>query len=103
MNICCRKTQCAFNKDFVCQKKGICINNTLNCLSFKKDGSKAPDTTLNILEKPPKYSASRHIQKMNLECKAHCLFNEKGKCNANGITINSINEKPFCITFLKND
>ncbi|MDD2445989.1 MAG: DUF1540 domain-containing protein [Clostridia bacterium] len=102
MNIVCRKTECEYNKNYVCQAKGILINNQIICSTFIPTEKQEIDYSDNLLEQIPIYGTHRVINDLNLLCKKNsCLFNRSGNCEANGITINSIAEKPFCVTYLK--
>ena len=103
MDIRCRKTVCKFNDRFTCKAKGILINGKVICESFVNDSlnKKDIDTTKKLFDKIPTYAPQRDSKTICIECKAHCLFNHNGKCVSNGITLNAIKEKAFCISFLK--
>jgi len=61
--------------------------------------NKTKDKSSNfILPEPTPYN---HRLKCKVECKAKCLFNEKGLCVANGITIDTFKQMPQCQTFKK--
>lgn len=52
------------------------------------------------LKGQPEYAPQRDSKTMDIGCKAHCIFNKEGECIANGITVNAIAEKPYCMTFV---
>lgn len=101
MDIVCRKTECKFNKNYVCQAKGILINKKIICSTYEPIPEQKPDYSKNLPKEIPVYGKHRVVRDLNLLCEADCLFNNKGYCEANGITVNSLDEKPYCITFLK--
>ena len=100
MNIVCRKTNCKHNKNFVCYAEGIKIKEDALCLTFE-EGTPQPDTTKKLFKKSAKYNPYRSCGKLNIECKANCQFCHHTNCEANGITINSLEEEPFCVTYFK--
>lgn len=103
MDIRCRKTTCKFNDRFTCKAKGILVNNKVICQTYEHDETKkdVEDITKNLFEKTPNIAPQRDSKALSISCKAECLFNHNGKCVSNGITLNSIKESPFCISFLK--
>lgn len=101
MDIRCRKTECEKNKKYTCQAKGICISQKCLCEAFEKGDKKEKDTSRSMFEVAPEYAPQRDSKTLKIECKADCIFNEEGLCTANGITVNALMEKPYCITFLK--
>lgn len=101
MDIRCRKTKCAYNKNFTCLAKTIHITERLYCATFSKTNNPEPDTSRRLFEKEPVYAPFRECKTLALTCSAKCLFNDKKKCKANGITINALDEKPLCVTFLR--
>lgn len=103
MDIKCRKTQCKFNENFVCRAEKINITPKCECDKFIMENKEEDDTTKKLLTKKIRYSQFRSCNNLNICCNANCLFNNKHNCEANGITVNVINEKPLCITFLKAD
>ena len=101
MDLKCRKQSCKYNNCFTCQAKNICINSHLDCESFDHDPNKdIRDTSRCMFDEAPAYAPHRAKQHMRVTCAAKCLFNEQGTCIANGLTVNSINEKPLCITYI---
>lgn len=101
MDIRCRKTTCLFNDRYTCKAKGILIGEKINCKTFAKSDKEEIETAETLFEKTPKYAPQRDSKTMSINCRADCLFNKSGKCVANGITLNEIKEKPFCVTYLK--
>ena len=103
MDIRCRKTGCVYNDKYTCKAKEILIEKDCCCQKFEEDLQKPKvDKTQYIFsDNPPKYAPQRDSLAIEIECKAHCLFNKDVKCVATGITLNDIKEKPLCITFLK--
>lgn len=103
MDIRCRKTLCKFNEHYTCKAKGILIKKSCECEQYDKNSGKTVvDKTKRIFtDDPPKYAPQRDSKTINIGCNAHCLFNQDGKCVANGITLNDIKEKPLCVTFLR--
>ncbi|MBE7074975.1 MAG: hypothetical protein E7376_03255 [Clostridiales bacterium] len=102
MDLKCRKTTCKYNNYFTCDAKNIAITTNLECDSFCRDPERqVRDTSRCLFEEPPKYAPHREKKSMRVVCAAKCLFNCQGTCVANGLTINDINECPYCITFIK--
>lgn len=102
MDLKCRKTTCKYNNYYTCTARNIAIADKLECNSFVLDASKqVKDTSRCMFEEAPKYAPHREKKHMRVACSAKCLFNEQGVCVANGLTVNSINDKPYCITYIK--
>ena len=102
MDIRCRKTECKFNDKYTCKADEILIKQNMECKRFVRSGRGVVDKTKKIFSNdPPVYAPQRDSATIKIDCKADCLFNDGGKCVANGITLNDIKEKPLCITFLK--
>lgn len=102
MDIRCRKTSCSFNNDYTCKAKEILIKKNGECAKFEKGNKPAVDKTKWLFtDKAPKYAKQRNRSTLEIGCNAHCLFNDNGKCVANGITLNDLKEKPLCVTFLR--
>lgn len=103
MDIRCRKLLCKFNDRFTCKAKGILVDGKVVCSTFEKDDNKKElqDVTKHIFECEPSYAPQRDSKALIIECEAKCLFNRNGRCVSNGITLNSIKEKPYCVSFLK--
>ena len=103
MDIRCRKTLCKYNDRFTCKAKDINVTNDVICSTFEKDESKenVQDITKHFFEQKPEFAPQRDSKTLDIKCKANCLFNHNGKCVSNGITLNAIKEKPYCVSFLK--
>lgn len=104
MDIRCRKNLCRFNDRFTCRAKELLISKRVTCATFEKDENKkdVQDVTKHLFEREPRYAPQRDSKTLEIVCKADCLFNHNGKCVSNGITVNSIKECPYCVSFLKN-
>lgn len=100
MDIRCRKTNCHYNNKYTCRAKEILVSSKILCTTYKKGDKNEPDTSKTMFEKAPDYAPQRDSKTMKIGCKAICIFNLDGKCIANGITVNDINEKPYCMTFV---
>ena len=101
MDINCRKLNCKHNKKCVCTAKGIKIDNETTCKTYILDSNKkVEDLSKTMFSKTPDYENFRHIKDADIECNAHCIFNKKGKCLANGIIILD-NKKAICGTFIQ--
>lgn len=101
MDIRCRKTSCKYNDRYTCKAESILIKKNVECQKYEF-GKKPVDKTKWIFsDKPPEYAPQRDSATISIGCKAQCLFNQEGKCVANGVTLNDIKEKPLCVTFLK--
>lgn len=103
MDIRCRKTTCKYNDRFTCKAKNIQVTNNVICQTFEKDENKkdVKDITKHLFEEKPEFAPQRDSKTIEIKCKANCLFNHNGACVSNGITLNSIKEKPYCVSFLK--
>ncbi len=102
MDIRCRKRLCKFNDKFTCKAKELQINKNAICDIYCLDSNKKVlDTTKHLLEQPPVYAPQRDSKTLKIQCTAICMFNHNGQCVSNGITLNSIKEKPYCVSFLK--
>ena len=103
MDIRCRKTNCRYNDRLTCRSKEICIDNKINCKTYSFQEGKGIDISKKIFETPdpPKVAPYRHNKKISLICNAKCLFNQNGKCIANGITLCDNNKSARCITNAK--
>ena len=102
MDIRCRKTSCKYNDKYTCKAKEILIKKNVECAKYEKGNKPAVDKTKWLFsDKPPVYAPQRDSATIGIGCNAHCLFNDNGKCVANGITLNDIEEKPLCVTFLR--
>lgn len=100
MDLRCRKTECAFNNKYTCMAKSIKINDKIICSTYQKTDKSEPDTSKFLFDRAPEYAPQRESKTCCIGCDAKCLFNKEHKCVANGITVNSIAEKPYCVTYL---
>lgn len=100
MDIRCRKTTCFYNNKYTCTAKEILVGSNMVCSTYKKTNKTEPDTSKTMFERAPEYAPQRDSKTLDIGCKAHCIFNKEGECIANGITVNAIAEKPYCMTFV---
>ncbi len=104
MDLKCRKLGCKYNKDFACVKKGIAVDSRTNCKSYThdetRDTSTLQDASRDMFEVAPEVHPYRHNKRVDIDCHAKCLFNENGKCVANGITIQNKETGAACITVI---
>ncbi len=102
MDIRCRKALCKYNDRFTCKANAVLVDEEVVCTSFEKDPLKedVQDVTKNLFTEKPSYAPQRDSKTLEIKCKANCLFNHNGQCVSNGITLNSIKEKPYCISYL---
>lgn len=102
MDIRCRKGYCKFNDRFTCRAKEIVVDRDVVCSMYQKDEEKpVQDVTKNMFEKEPDFCPQRDSKALSIKCRADCLFNHNGVCVSNGITLNSIQERPYCVSYLK--
>ncbi len=104
MDIRCRKGLCKYNDRFTCKAKAIIVDREVVCSTFEKDEEKeeVQDVTKKLFtEEKPSYAPQRDSKTLEIKCVADCLFNHNGQCVSNGITLNSIKEKPFCVSYLR--
>ena len=102
MDIRCRKTICKYNDRHTCKAKGILVDKTDKCEKYEpKEGNDKTDTSKTMFSKTPEFAPQRDTKKMVIECKNNCVLNHGGRCVANGITINDIDQLPLCMTFVR--
>lgn len=105
MDLRCNKTNCKHNKCYSCGASEVHIAKNTDCRTYDKDPSKTPDklqdVSRDMFETAPEIAKYRHDNKMNIKCNAKCLFNKKGICNANGITVLENSSKGVCGTFIE--
>lgn len=101
MDIRCRKTGCKYNDRYTCKAKEIMIRKNMECEKYEKGKQPVDKTKWLFSDTPPEYAPQRDSATIGIGCKAHCLFNDNGKCVANGITLNDLKEKPLCMTYLR--
>lgn len=100
MNIICKKTNCQHNKNFVCCANKIDIRNEANCDSFEKQNLNN-NGKQNNQNCSPKFDSFKPRGKLKIYCRANCQFNKNKECHANGITVNNLEQVPYCITYFK--
>ena len=96
-DIKCKRINCEFNKDCNCDAKDLTVSKSAECKTFK------PNTTGEISHES-KIGQPAFRKNIIVECKAGCLFNESNQCIANGITVQTCENKdcPNCVTFNPN-
>lgn len=104
MDLKCKKLDCKYNDKFACVAKEIDVNKNNVCDKYEKatklDEGQKQNVPKNMLKKPPKLHPFRHSKNVQIKCSAECLFNKEGLCLANGITVDSINKKANCLTYM---
>ncbi len=102
MDIRCRKQLCKFNDRFTCKAKEIVVGREVVCSTYEiEKGKKVQDVTKSLYEREHNFAPQRDSKALLIKCRANCLFNHNGTCVSNGITLNAIEEKPFCVSYLK--
>lgn len=101
MDIRCRKTSCKYNDRYTCKAEQILIKKNVECQKYEHGKESVDKTKWMFTDKTPEYAPQRDSATIAIGCRAHCLFNQDGKCVANGITLNDIEEKPLCMTYLR--
>ena len=93
-DIKCKRIDCEFNKDCFCSSKNLEVSKSTECKTYKPT-SENPVSVESKLGQPP-------IRKnIKVDCKANCIFNADKECTANGITVQTCDDKscPNCCTF----
>ena len=93
-NIKCKREKCVFNKNLNCTAKEIKVTKNTDCKTYQPS-NEAEVGEIEKVGQPP-------IRKdISVTCDAKCLFNSSHECAANGITIQTCNNKscPSCCTF----
>ena len=103
MDIRCRKGLCKYNDRFTCKADAILVDDEVVCTKYLRDENKqdVQDVTKTLFSEKPSYAPQRDSKTLEIKCRANCLFNHNGICVSNGITLNSIKEKPYCISYLR--
>ncbi len=102
MDIRCRQTKCKFNNGQACVLKELVIKDGTGCANFEDDPNKKGElASKTMFENKPEFAPFHHCKEMNINCEADCLFNKKGKCIANGITVLRDDACANCGTFFK--
>lgn len=93
-DIKCKRKNCTYNKNCNCTAKDIEITKDTDCKTYFPS-NEAEVGEVEKISQPP-------IRKnIEVACKADCLFNHEKECIANGITIQTCENKncPNCCTF----
>ena len=101
MDIRCRKTDCKYNEGLTCLVHELNISNKNTCKEFVKGKEKIDISKQIFSDTPPDIKDYRRVKDMDLHCSSECLFNREGKCIANGITINDVQNQAKCITHME--
>lgn len=96
----CKRVGCKFNDSCNCTAKNVKVTSSTKCETYEpsEDHKKTHENLENIEEitRPP-------IRKnINVGCDAKCIFNENTTCTANGITVQTCEDRtcPNCMTFM---
>lgn len=104
MDLRCNKTDCKYNNRYACTAKKVEIAKNTDCHTYQKDPQKTKvnlqDVSKDMFEIAPNVERYKHNDKLCVDCKAKCLFNKSGKCNANGITVLESDKDGICGTFI---
>ena len=105
MDLKCRKTVCKYNNKYACMAKEILVDSKTTCDTFEKDKDKTEeklqDVSKTMFESAPDIHPYRHNKDCNIKCNAKCLFNNNGKCQANGISMLEGKNDGICGTFIE--
>lgn len=104
MDIICRERSCVYNKGFSCTSRRILIGKDIICTNYEKNTEmkKIPNTSKEMFNKqPPKYKSHRESKKGCIHCESNCMFRCDNTCEANGITVNCLKNKPYCVTYFE--
>lgn len=103
MDLKCRKLNCKFNKRYACEAEGIKVTKDYRCSTYDRaeeiNEKQQQDVSKTMFEAAPELHPYRHNLDVNIRCDAHCLFNQKTDCVANGICVNVCEDEATCITF----
>ncbi len=103
MDLKCRQLKCKFNNCYSCESESIKVTKNYQCSTFdeakKIDEKQKQDVSKTMFEAAPELHPYRHNLDVNIKCNAHCLYNNKTDCVANGICINECEKDATCITF----
>ena len=94
-DIKCKRQGCLFNKNCNCTSKSIEVDKKTECKTYEP-GEKANVNMVEKIDQPP-------IRKdIAVACKASCLFNKNDECIANGINVQTCDNKacPNCCTYM---
>ena len=93
-DIKCKRKACVFNKNCNCTSKNITVNNKTECKTYEPSNN----PNLNEVEQINQPAIRKDIK---VNCTAKCLFNKDEYCLANGITVQTCDNKtcPNCCTY----
>lgn len=104
MDIKCKKCECKHNKSCCCNANSIKVGKGVDCETYEYSEANAESlkqqTSQNLFE-TAELSPQVANRSVKIYCDAHCLFNNQGICNANGITIlegKNLTHTPCCVT-----
>ena len=86
----CKRQDCEYNKNWNCTVKNLEIQDDTSCNTYVKS-NEAEIGEIERIDQPA------ILKNINVDCKANCLFNNKGKCVSNGISISN-KDTATCIT-----
>ena len=105
MNLKCNKANCEHNCKFSCNAKEVHIARNTDCKTFRKDANKTEEQLLamkaDMFELSNDMLHYKGAKDIDIKCKADCVFNNNGNCNANGITVLEKNTDGICGTYIK--
>ncbi len=101
MDIRCRKTECKFNDRQTCKASEISISCKDICESFEETMQKQANLSKHIFDNKEKFASCRLAKNTAIKCENDCILAKENQCMANGITVNEINKKPCCVTYVK--
>lgn len=103
MNLKCGKVNCKHNKQCACCADEVHIAKNTDCRTYEKDNSKSganiAEINKSLFEMAP--DMMKNLKNVAIKCNAKCLFNKKGICNANGITVLEEKSDGVCATFIE--
>lgn len=92
----CKRMDCEYNKNCNCTVDDLKIASDTSCNSYQKSNEAEVGEVERVIEQPA-------IRKdTDVACKADCLFNKDYSCEANGITVQTCDNKycPNCCTYM---
>ena len=102
MDLKCKELCCTHNNNYACMAKRINVDYKANCKTYKIDPQKEiQDASKNMFEVAPDVHPYRHNKDVNIRCNCKCLFNDKGNCKANGITVSGKRNCACCLTVIE--
>ena len=93
-DIKCKRILCEYNKNYNCNSKTLDVSKNKECKTFKPCKNPKPD-------QESKIGQPAFRKNIIVSCSAKCLFNNNHQCIANGISVQTCNNKecPNCCTF----